>query len=281
MATTRKGHFLGAAPSRKDHRDFGFPAHLIQRAGDFFPPRYVLPGEIGPVKDQGNQGSCTGHGSTSEGERLYRYIKKKKPIFSPAFHYYIEREIEGTLGDGDCGAQVVTSLQVAQNGGKGFCPIEFMPYNDADFNTPPSEEALAEALKYPGGSYHSIGNNIANIKSCILSNYSFVVGIAIYTSFEDDHVANSGLVPLPNKNVESLDGYHEVHGGIAFDDNVKCPNAKTSGAVLFQNSWGAEWGTTCPIASGRGFFWLSYDFLMDPDLTTDCRMQHLGPKWGN
>lgn len=280
MATTRKGHHLGASPSPFNPNYYGYPAHLIKRAGDF-PRRGVLTGKIGPTKNQGNQGSCTGHGSTSQGERLYRRWKDQEPIFSPAFHYFLERKKEGTLADGDCGANVVTSLEIAENGGYGFCPEEFMPYNDADYNTAPSDQAFAEALKYPGGSWHSVGNNIANIKSCILSDYSFVVGIAIYASFEDDHVEKSGMVPVPNpdSSLDRLEGYHEVHGGIAFDDTIVCPNAKISGAVLFQNSWGQNWGTTCPLSEGRGFFWLSYEFLMNPNFTTDVRMQHLGKPW--
>lgn len=275
---TRRGHYLGAAPSAPNPSYLGFPSHLIVRSGDF-PVRGILTGAIGPIKDQGQQGSCTAHGATSEGERLYRRWKDSSPIFSPAFHYYIERKIEGTLDQGDCGAQVATSLQVAQNGGQGFCPEDQMPYSDSDFSTAPSDAAISAALSNPGGSYHSLGNNIANIKSCILSDYSFVVGIAVYDSFEDPHVELSGMIPLPNKGSESLDGYHEMHGGIIFDDTVTCPNATIPGAVLFQNSWGTSWGTTCPIEPGRGFCWISYQYLMDPMLTTDVRMQHLGKPW--
>lgn len=275
---TRAGHYLGAFPSRANPKDLGFPAHLI-RPGEFA-PRAQLTGTIGHVKDQKQQGSCTAHGATSEGERLYRRWKGQSPIFSPAFHYYMERKIEGTLAQGDCGAAVNTSLIVAENGGSGFCLESFMPYNDSDYSTPPSALAIASGAEYPGGSYHSIGNVIANIKSCINSDYSFVIGIAVYDSFEDPKAAASGLIPLPNPGVESLDGYHEVHAGMAYDDTIQCPGAPHPGAVMFQNSWGTSWGIKCPISDDAGgFAWLAYDYLMSPTFTTDVRMQHLGKAW--
>jgi C1A family cysteine protease len=277
---TRKGHGLGAFASTPNPNYLGFPSHLIVRTGEF-PVRAFITGALGPTKDQGNQGSCTGHGSTSQGERLYRKFKGQSPIFAPAFHYYIERKIEKTLGQGDCGAQVATSLQVAQNGANGFCLESLMPYNAADYSTAPTPQALASALQNPGGSWHSIGNDIANIKSCILSDYSAVIGISVYDSFEDDAVETSGLIPLPNLGVESLQGGHETHALIGFDDEIKCPNANP-GAVLVQNSWGPSWGIAPPepsLSKSRGFAWISYSYLMDPNLTSDCRMQHLGKSW--
>ena len=285
--TTRKRRGMGAMPSPHNPAFLGFPSHLVVRAGDF-PVRAFISGALGPVKDQGQQGSCTAHGATSQGERLYRKAGKGSPVFAPAFHYYIEREIEGTLGQGDTGAAVSTSLVVAENpvagqpGGNGFCPEDQMPYRDNDLTTAPSDAAKAAALQNPGGSWHSVGNNIANIKSCILSDYSGVVGIAVWDSFEDDATDSSGLIPFPNRNVEQLQGYHEMHSLIGFDDAVQCPGTSMPGAVLTQNSWGKSWGAQCPMAAlspDRGFCWLSYAFLMDPNLTTDVRMQHLGKAW--
>lgn len=272
---------MGASPSKPNPKDLGFPAHIAQRVGPF-PSRAFITGPLGPTKDQRQQGSCTGHGGTSEGERLYRRYKNTSPIFAPAFHYYLERQIEGTLDQGDVGAQVVTSLVIAQNGGHGFCPEALMPYNAADFTMPPSQAALDAALLNPGGSYHSIGNNIANIKSCILSDYSGVIGIAVYESFDSPATEASGLIPYPNVNAEQQVGGHEMHALIGYDDTIQCPNSPNPGAVLVQNSWGMSWGIAPPIATlgaYRGFAWISYDYLMDPMLTSDVRMQHLGKAW--
>lgn len=279
-----KGRRYGAIPSRIDHRDYGLPYHLlpISVADRAFASasKIVITGELGPVKNQGTQGSCTAHGGTSEGERLYRRWKNQSPIFSPAYQYWIERSIEGTLTDGDCGAQVVTSLMAPDprtQGGSGYCLESEMPYNENDCETAPSQAASDSAKQFPGGAYHNIGLVISNIKSCIASDYTFVIGIAVYSSFESDEVTDSGIIPMPGSSEELL-GYHEVHAGMQCDDDFECPGARP-GAVMIQNSWGTEWGTICPITGTRGYAWLPYDYLANANLTTDVRMSHLGNAW--
>lgn len=281
LQPSRAGRRYGAFPSPPLASDYGFPAHLARVAGPF-PVRAQLSGAIGPVKNQGSQGSCTGHGSTSLGERLYRRWKGATPIFSPAYTYYAERQLEGTLADGDCGANVVSSVIVADPnaaGGSGWCPLAYMPYDDTVCNLAPNPTQIAAAKEFPGGAYHSIGNNIANIKSCILSDYSFVIGLSVFESFEDDSTAASGLIPYPNVEQEQLVGGHEMHSGIAYDDTIQCPGSPNPGAVLTQNSWGTQWGTTAPQSGERGFAWISYDYLMDKTLMSDVRLAHLGKPW--
>jgi C1A family cysteine protease len=276
----------GALPSIPNPNDNGFPAHLMKVQMATFPVRAALTGTVGQIKNQGNQGSCTAHGSTSMGERLYRRWKNQSPIFSPAYIYYFERLKEGTLYQGDCGAQVVTSLSVPDMnptaGGFGWCPLADMPYVDTDFSTVPNAAQIAAAKAFPGGSYHTIGNIIANIKNCILSDYSGVIGISVYDSFEDDKTASSGLIPYPNVNAENLQGGHEMHSLLAYDDTIQCPNAPNPGAVLTMNSWDVTWGIKCPIPSlslEGGFCWIPYSYLMDTNLCSDVRMQHLGRAW--
>ena len=192
--------------------------------------------------------------------------------------------MEGTLAEGDCGAQVDTSLIVPdpKAGGAGWCPIGITGYTPGDITTPPSPAQLDAAKNYPGGARHTIGNNIANIKSCILSDYTCVIGISVYDSFESDSTAASGLIPYPSINTESLLGGHEMHSALGYDDEVQCPNAPNPGAVLTENSWGDSWGCLCPaptLATRRGFCWMPYDYLMNPNLTSDVRMGHLGSAW--
>lgn len=263
--------------------DLGFPSHLVVRKGDW-PKVAFLTGTIGPRTDQGQTSMCTGEGSKKLGERLYRRWKNQSPVFAPEFTYYLERKFEGTLSDGDCGAQVDTSLTVPDPaaGGIGWCPVNVTGYTPLDVTTEPSPAQLEAAKSYPGGARHTIGGIIANIKSCILSDYSGVVGVSVYESFESEETANSGLIPFPNINRESLLGGHEMHSLLGFDDSIQCPNSPNPGAVLTENSWGDQWGAKCPavnLASGRGFAWLSYDYLMDRRLTSDVRMGHLGRAW--
>jgi hypothetical protein len=283
LSVSRAGRRYGAHFSPPKATDAGFPSHLVVRTGDW-PKIAFLTGTIGPRTDQANTGQCTGEGSKKLGERLYRRWKDQSPVFAPEFTYYLERQTEGTLSQGDCGANVDTSLVVPDPvaGGVGWCPVDVAGYTPLDIVTPPSVAQLAAAKLWPGGARHTIGNIIANIKSCILSDYSCVVGISVYDSFEEDSTAQSGLIPFPNLDVEQLQGGHEMHSALGFNDDIQCPRAPNPGAVLTENSWGDGWGMICPaknLATDRGFCWLAYDYLMNFNLTSDVRMGHLGKPW--
>lgn len=274
-------------PSRVDHRDYGLPVNLLtgnptgSRIVLLDPPSGVA--ALGPVKSQGQQGSCDGNSEASMGERLYRFAKGVAPVFSAAYSYAKIRIFEGTFPQDD-GGQIITG-QIISDGnpegeGTGYCLESVMPYNDQDYSTVPSDEAVESAKSYPGGAYHNIGNSIGNIKLCVASGYSFKIGIAVYQSFESDEAASSGLIPFPSSD-ENLLGYHALHTGMICDDTIQCPGSPNKGAVMFQNSWDVTWGIPCPLSSDPGgFAWISYDFLLNPNLTTDVRMSHLGLPWG-
>ena len=66
-------------------------------------------------------------------------------------------------------------------------------------------------------------------------------------------VADTGMVPMPNKETENLEGGHCIIM-IGYDNTTK----------LFQcvNSWGTSWGV-------NGIFYLPYDYVIDPELSCD------------
>jgi C1A family cysteine protease len=254
---------------------------MIVRSGDW-PRQYFIKGKVPPVKNQQTQGSCDAHTSTSIEERLYSFVHGMDVVFSPSYAYWMIRKLEGTLDQGDCGGQITSALIVPDPnapGGTGNCPLSLMPYNPNVWTVAPTQTQIDATKNYPGGSYHNIGPIIANMKSCILSDYPFAIGIAVYDSFEDDSTAASGLIPFPNVDAENLLGYHALHCGIGFDDDKVCPNAPYPGAILLENSWGNQWGTTAPQSGERGFAWIPYAFLLNGNLTTDQRMAHLGRPW--
>lgn len=279
---TSRGHAIGAHRSAPNIHELGFPSHLVRAVGPF-PSRASIKGTLSPNrKNQLTVGCCTAEGSTNLGNRLYRKAGKAPPDFDPLFTYYLERKNEGTLAQGDCGAQVVTSLDVPDcntgGGGYGWCP-QTAPFDVANVNVAPSVAQLAAAKEWPGGAYHNVGNVIANIKSCILSDYSGVIGISIYESFDTEQTEANGLIPLPNLEREALEGGHEMHSLLAYDDTIQCPNSPTAGAVLTENSWGDQWGCAFVLlAKGRGFCWIPYSFLQNPVLA-EVRMAHLGKGW--
>lgn len=79
------------------------------------------------------------------------------------------------------------------------------------------------------------------MKGCLNSGFPFVVGILVYSSFETNKVASTGMVPMPGPKESLLGGYWYVDT---------------------RNSWGTRWGD-------RGYFYIPYDYLLSTSLSSD------------
>ena len=128
-----QGRRYGLLPSTPKTSDPGFPTKFVTRLGSL-PPKGALTGNLGPVKNQGTQGSCDGHACSSNQERLLLRWKTSVPFvqLSPSFAYALERMLEGTFSQGDVGAMISSAVIVPDPnapGGVGSCPLSVMPYS--------------------------------------------------------------------------------------------------------------------------------------------------------
>jgi len=230
-------HVYKLKKDKEDLRDFSFKAIRYKKISEL--PKLVdLRGFCSPIVDQGNLGSCTANAIVS-GLREYILIfsKLKLILLSRLFLYYEERKIEGTINL-DSGAQLRDGMKVLNK--LGVCPEIDYPYIIANFRNPPSKTALKHALKYKITSYNRVWD-LDSLKTSLAENNPVVCGIKIYSSFESEEVAKTGIVPMP-KPYEPLLGGHAV---LAIGYNNK------TNQVILRNSWGAEWGN-------KGYFYLPY-----------------------
>jgi len=246
------GRRYGYRHNPADHRDFGLTSlRLIEKAP---PPSFSLKEFLGPVKDQGDEGSCTAHAGTENFEFLYRKYKGESPIFSPAFLYYQERVIDGDPND-DGGSTGRSSCQAMQK--FGVCLESQLPYVSGQYAIPPTPDQVADALAYKSGAYHFL-STVADIKSCIASGYCCMIGFTVYESFES--IGSDGVMPVPGATEQVLGGHEVLIYG--YDDS--------KGVLSVLNSWGEGWGD-------GGTFYMPYQVAAAPN--TDLCIQHLGPKW--
>ena len=266
LTVSNGGRRYGALPSKFSVKDLGRPHFFL---GTPPPPADYgnLKNYSRPVKNQGQEGSCTGHGWATHQEFLELKYNHHDITLSPAGIYYLERQLEGTLDQGDCGAQIVSGAAVVCKYGVDLLSDE--PYSDQSYDKAPTADQLKSALNYKSGAYHRL-TTVLDIKNCINSGYTFVLGMSVYESFETS-VGGDGIMPMPNHG-EALLGGHCMSSGWAYDDTIKCPNASVPGAVLTQNSWGPEWGL-------EGRVWIPYEYFVDPNGVGDMRISHLGKKW--
>ena len=237
-------------------------------AGKSLPPLAILSGWLGPVRDQGQEGSCVGHGWVSAADWLFRKYGRHHYAtdLSPQFVYYKCREMDGTLPD-DAGSQVRTGAKVFNQ--FGVCLESLAPYRPDTMNTAPSPVAMYNALFYKGGAYHSLPT-LYDMKCCIADKcpYPFVDGIPVYESFESQAVADSGEVPMPEPG-ESLLGYHCTMTYGFYDHHKNLDGSY--GAIKKRNSWGKDWGL-------KGDCWMPYAYVNQ--YLTDATILHLGKAWG-
>ncbi|MGO8985402.1 MAG: C1 family peptidase [Candidatus Korobacteraceae bacterium] len=211
----------------------------------------------GPIKDQGDEGSCTGHAFSSAREWIARKYEQKSPILSPQCLYVEELIADGSFPRDDgamprTGCQVLTTL--------GCCEEAFYPYVEGKLTRPTPQQAQ-NAVQYKTGAYHRIGT-LTDFLSCLADPipWPVLVGFVVYESFMSDQVAETGIMPSPLPSEEQQGGHEVLCLGFDLARQL----------ALIQNSWGDDWGQ-------RGYFWMPFGVIASPD--TDLWMVHTGRPW--
>jgi C1A family cysteine protease len=244
----------GWIPDLPDHRDFVFAASpTILRK---LPPRIDLTSKCPPIYDQGQIGSCTANAIS--GAIQFDLMKQKVPkVFIPSrlFVYYNERAMENTIND-DSGAMLRDGIKSLAK--EGVCPEKMWPYDPTPFppnphlTKKPSASCYKEALKHTAVEYRRVTRNLSQMKGCLASGYSFVLGFTVYDSFESDTVAKTGVVPMPARRENVLGGHAVL--AVGYDDKQS--------RLRMRNSWGRAWGV-------KGYFTMPYAYLLDDNLSDD------------
>jgi C1A family cysteine protease len=197
------------------------------------------------VYDQGQLSSCTANA-------LCAAVQFDDPTVqgSRLFLYYNERMLEHDIPD-DAGAQIYDGVKCLVN--YGVCQETEWPYDISKFAVAPPPQCYTDALSHRAISAFNVQQNINAMKTCLVNGFPFVVGIAIYESFETAAVAATGQVPMPKPNEKCLGGHCVYCCG--FRDDTQ--------QWILANSWGSLWGGC------NGYFYLDYAYLLSPALTSD------------
>lgn len=238
----------GWRPDLPDMRDRAYTAPLGVLKG--LPQKVDLRPHGPPVVNQGRINSCTGNAIAAA--HYFDQIKQKvaKP-FQPSrlFIYYNERLAEGSAKF-DAGAYIRDGFKAI--GKEGVCPETTWPYDPAKVLKRPVAAAYKQALAHQAISYMRVQQTLGQLKGCLADGYPFVFGFTVYSSFESDEVAKTGVVPLPTHGDKSIGGHAVMAMG--YDDARQ--------RFIVQNSWGRDWGV-------KGFFYMPYSYLTDADLAAD------------
>ena len=201
------------------------------------------------IYDQGNLGSCTANALCS----VFTYETIDENIhkgFDPSrlFLYYNERLIEGSVKE-DSGALISDGIKSLEK--YGVCSDTLCPYIIENFTHKPTKKAYQDALNHKAVIATNIHQDLITMKTSLYNKNPFVVGIAVYESFESDEVAKTGYVPMPDINKEKNLGGHAV-----------CVCGYTKTHFIVRNSWGINWGD-------KGYFYIPNEYLLNENLTSE------------
>lgn len=245
---TRSNIGYGWRPDLPDHRDYSYTPRLLAR---FTNPSIVdLRTKCPPVYDQGDLGSCTANAIGAMDQ--FVQLKQSQPnAFLPSrlFIYYNERAMEGTVGQ-DAGAYLRDGMKSIAR--QGVCSEKLWPYSISKFATKPSSACYAEASQHQAIKYMRVEQTLTALRTCLAEGYPFVFGFTVYESFESDHVASTGFMPMPQEDEGVLGGHAVMAVGYS----------KEKRKFLVRNSWGEGWGQ-------KGYFWMPNAYITNSDLCSD------------
>lgn len=240
----------GWIPGFPDQRDIKLEYSHLRKKVVTLPVVVDLRSKFPDCYDQGDLGSCTANAIAALYQYLLLLLKHGKYTPSRLMIYYLERQMEGTVNE-DAGAMIRDGMKAAAK--YGLAHEKLWPYDITKFKDAPSAEAYKDAGHHKGGKYYSVNNTDLNLMlTALAAGHPIVAGFSVYTSFESNQVAATGIVPMPKKNEKLLGGHAILIVG--YDLSKKM--------FLVRNSWGVGWGE-------KGYCWMPFDYLTSKDLADD------------
>lgn len=233
---TSVGKGTGWRPQPEDDRDFRFRANVITP----LPTKHSLRQYCPYVRDQGQQGACTGFAVTYAIGMLRRITSHWDTLYSPQFVYNNARHMINELGV-DYGAYIRDAVKsVAKYGAARENDFMYYEVERIQFKLPP-DEAYESARSWRLGSYYAV-HSLTDLKRALYEHKPVVGGMLCYSNMNSYSTWQSGVIPEPSG---SIDGGHAICF-TGYDDEKRL--------VQFINSWGSYWGD-------EGFGYLPYSFF--------------------
>ncbi len=273
LLATLPGAAAPAAPAvavaRPTHR-LGVRLDLMPRRANFamsmpvgvatvLPARVDMIGQMRPVRDQGNRGTCVAHASLAAVEHYWSQQGMQVDL-SRQFAYWNCKQHDGHPDDE--GTWIAIAMPLLQSDG---CPPEQdWPYvmNDIPGNEsqgPAPQAALDDAAQFQIPGFKQLAATaIHDLKAELADGRPVAFSIPVFDSwYLNAEVTRSGDIvnPIPG---ETPDGGHAMCM-VGYEDDATDP-ALGGGRFLIRNSWNGSWGTASSTGT-TGYGTIPYSYI--------------------
>jgi C1A family cysteine protease len=120
------------------------------------------------------------------------------------------------------------------------------------FDVRPPAKAFRDALPHRVARYERLPRDLDHMRGCLASGFPFILGFAVYESFEGAEVRRTGRMTMPRVGERVIGGHAVLAVGYA--DRGR--------RFVVRNSWGAAFGMD-------GYFTMPYQYLLQRPLSAD------------
>jgi C1A family cysteine protease len=238
------------------------PKQITEAAAAAAVPIYTLSTKYNlNILDQGTLGSCVATSYAS-------IIQSTKNILPSRLYLYFNA-LAGTRNNPaiDSGVDLLQAMPILTSFG---IPDEYLwTYDKTKFGTIPPLEVY-KAAKPLIVTWTPIQQTDTDIKSAVLNGKFIMLGITIYSSFMKTVVSNTGIIPLPDKTLETKEGGHGIQ-------IIGWTTYNSTPYYIFRNSWGKSWGndgnplnpSSVNNGMNRGFGFIPVAYVLDTNLAYD------------
>ena len=209
-----------------------------------------------PMVSQKDAGACVGHGT----ERCARFARFKNGLLdwpgSRLYTYYNARRLEGETAV-DNGAQIRDGIKGIVKW--GISHEILWPYDTAKVTLEPTARAYKDGELNQAIRYQRVPQTPDSIRGVLTAGWPIIFGQTLYESFESDAVTRTGIVPVPASN-ESVVGRHCM---------VLWGHQTSTELYKVANSWWDEDDNADPMWGDRGFCFMPFELIHNPDITCD------------